>query len=68
MTFLLASQFYVYLIPCLDGHLALCLNSVLNVKAVVAEPSDGTFSSTISRVSTFLEWISVAVKDYGSSL
>ena len=30
-----ASQFYIYL-PCLGACLAQCLNSVLNVKAVVA--------------------------------
>ena len=35
MTFVLASQFHVYL-PRLNAHLAWCLNSVLNVKAVVA--------------------------------
>ena len=35
MSFMLASQFHVYL-PWVNTHLALCLNSVLNVKAVVA--------------------------------
>ena len=38
MIFALASRFHVYL-PCLGTCLAKCLNSVLNVKAVV-----GTFN------------------------
>ena len=34
MTFVLASQFHVYL-PRVNAHLAWCLNSVFNVKVLV---------------------------------
>ena len=35
MTFVLASQYHVHL-PWVNAHLAYCINSVLNVKALVS--------------------------------
>ena len=47
MIFVLASQFHVYL-PFLGTHLAKCLNSVLNVKAL-----EGAFNKEKALVGAF---------------
>ena len=56
MTFVLASQYHVHL-PWVNAHLAYCINSVLNVKALVS-----TFNQEKALVGAF----SVIVKSSGA--
>ena len=60
MIFVLASQFHVYL-PFLGTHLAKCLNSVLNVKAL-----EGTFNQE-ALVAAFSVIVKTDCETHGSS-
>ena len=60
MTFVLASQFHVYL-PRVNAHLAWCLNSVLNVKALV-----GAFNQEKALVGAFSVIVQPVVKPMDS--